>query len=79
MRTQALATPRGFELIPSILAVGLYPVSVHVAARRRRKVPPDVQRDLAHSAIAGESLRDLARKYGVSHETVRRALLSSHA
>lgn len=49
------------------------PVS-YPASRRRAKLSADIWPELLQRARAGASLRQLAREYGVSHETIRQAL-----
>jgi hypothetical protein len=61
----------GFEFIPSLLAIGLYPVFTVPAVKPRGKLPPSVLAELAERLKVG-SLRQVAKEYGVSHETVRR-------
>jgi hypothetical protein len=47
--------------------------SQRLASEARRGVPSSIRRVLAARVAAGESLRSLAREYGVSYETIRRA------
>jgi hypothetical protein len=63
----------GIEFIPSLLAIGLYPVLTVPTVKPRGKLPPSVLAELAERLKFG-SLRQVANEYGVSYETVRRTL-----
>jgi hypothetical protein len=63
----------GFEFTPSLLAIGLYPVRIMPAVKPRCKLPPSLLAELVEKRKVG-SLRQLAREYSVSHETMRRML-----
>ena len=61
-----------FAALPDRRRVGRSPRDAYLAPRAR-KLAPDQKAALRRSA-PGRSLRDLAAHFGVSHETVRRAL-----
>ncbi len=61
----------GFDFTPSLLAMGLYPVCIVTAVKPRGKLPPSLLAELVERNKVG-SLRQLAKEYGVSYETVRR-------
>jgi hypothetical protein len=61
----------GAEFISSLLAMGLYPVCIIPAAKPRGKLSPSLLAELVERRTVG-SLRQIAKEYGVSYETVRR-------
>ena len=72
-RTYVLATPRGAGFASSILATGLYPVSIVIPASYRGKITPALWGEL-RERNRSQSLRSVAEDYEVSYETVRRTL-----
>ena len=58
------------------LEVGLFPVIVSVPFRRGHNLPPSVWSKLAERHRT-QSLRQLAKEYGVSHEAIRRTLAAA--
>ena len=59
--------------LTSMLAEGLYPLPVLLPRRTNHKLPAELWPDLlVHSET--RTLRELASRYHVSHESVRRAL-----
>ena len=69
--------PRGgLELrLPENIYVGLYPIYVAPRINSRHKLPVSLWPEIAERRKS-QSLRQLARGYGVSHEAVRRVLAS---
>lgn len=65
-----MATPIGFEFTRSLVEAGLYPVWTVPVTKSRCKVPAPVWAELA-GRLAHESLRTVAKDYGISHETAR--------
>jgi len=59
-----------------LLTLGLYPVLSSVPVRRKHKLPTSIWPDVLHRHKS-ESLRQLAREYGISHEAVRRMLVAA--
>jgi len=56
-----------------LLTLGLYPVFVSLPFRTTHKLPSFLWPELAERHET-ESLRELAKEYGVSHEAIRRTL-----
>jgi len=56
-----------------LLTLGLYPVFISLPLKTNHKLPSSLWRELAERH-GTESLRQLAKEYGVSHEAVRRTL-----
>jgi len=64
--------------LTSMLAEGLYPLPVLLPPRTNHKLPAELWPDLlAHSET--RTLRELASRYHVSHEAVRRALIAARS
>ncbi len=59
--------------VTGLLARGLYPVPFLLSRNGRHRIPPTLWPEIARRKHHA-SLRQLAREYGVSYETVRRAL-----
>jgi DNA-binding transcriptional regulator YhcF (GntR family) len=58
-----------------LLTLGLYPVIETVPQKTNYKIPQHLWPEIAKEHKIN-SLRQLARGYGVSHETVRRMILN---
>jgi len=56
-----------------LLTLGLYPVFTDIPTNTHSRIPRDLRPELI-KRYQTESLRSLAKKYGVSHEAVRRAI-----
>jgi len=56
-----------------LLTLGLYPVFVSLPLQTNHKLSPSLWPELAERNKT-ESLRQLAKEYGVSHEAIRRTL-----
>ena len=68
------SNPLGVADSNFLLTLGLYPVFVSLPLKTNHKLPSSLWPELAQRH-GKESLRELAEEYGVSHESVRRALV----
>jgi hypothetical protein len=77
-----LAQPRydyGYLFMSPDLQETLIPVGVLAIPRKRSKLTPDTIRKLRELSSQGATLRAMAAAVGVSHETVRTALVQTNA
>ena len=65
--------PPGVADSTFLLTLGLYPVFADIPTNTRLRIPPYLWPELAERHKT-ESLRQLAKEYGVSHEAIRRTL-----
>ena len=72
------SNPPGVADSNFLLTLGLYPVFVSLPFRTNHKLPSFVWPELSERHKT-ESLRELAKEYGVSHEAVRRALVAAQS
>jgi DNA-binding GntR family transcriptional regulator len=63
--------PSGSHLI---LFVDIFPVNAPISHKGKHKLPTSICSDVIEGRHKTQSLRQLAKEYGVSHETVRRTL-----
>jgi hypothetical protein len=69
--------PPGVAHSNFLLTLGLYPVFVSLPLKTSHKLPSCLWPELTERNKT-ESLRQLAKEYGVSHECVRRALVCAN-
>ena len=69
-----LQSPPGSPL--HYFGLGLYPVILTYPVGARHKIPAQLWAEIVHSH-GTQSLRVLARKYNVSHESIRRIFMVS--
>ena len=79
MRVMKWRPRRGSELLlPENISVGLYPIYVDPPSSSRCKISVSELPEILERHKT-ESLRSIAKEYGVSHETVRRALAAAQS
>ena len=68
------SNPPGVADSNFFLTLGLYPVLVSLPFETKHKLPTSILQEIAVAHRNSISLRQLAKQYGVSYETIRRAL-----